>query len=780
VPQEDILLIEIAPRGTLCTLTLQTTDENEQTTKVVPLGRSYHNFGWESVAGPYSDVNYECDTIECRCRAPAKEVNDAFVLTTFSDTPNTVHSRSILDRVARFYEQSTFGITKPELETYNDVSDETSLDYRLVTWAKNQMQSTPATSLRALYRQQSSTRARTIKNIGVPYHVCDINTRWHSYAFTQVEGQADYGILEVSLTSDSNYYLFSINGVPRTEVNSVSITGYGDLTVPGNYPICSASWMEEFVGGQFQLFVDGQCRFLEAGNPAIQFLSSNPSKPQYVIDMTQSSNDLVNDFQSVPGTFTNEDFLLIQSLTHGNCSFIPLAGHPVYLDFRNGTYLSFDPRLDLLDNTVTDPLLDGGGGNHALGARCSNVPRTFWNEASCQLSLRNTTSTCSNEVAFTDVQILLSQDNLYTLFDLTSRYICAIAGLRVESSPCVLNSRSRWERVNESPSCPDGGPTEFLDTDSTGVTLTALLEDPNHRNFWLREITYSDTDQECKVSSTTPSNLTDITLIADGACWKLVHEDHYSVYDMTPWVSSHPGGAAKITQFAVPGGMILTYAHPTIMSRWETNKELFPLIGVFNWALPFRDLPSNLQLPSVIDHFVTSEEDPDNLETIMVCGSPNEVGNDPVLGETGLAMSINDDMEALTAGLRESQRGVIWTQVALTAPDQLRQRVAWALSQLFATSPPDVNEGEQSEGFLNYYDIFVRNAFGNYFDILKEVSYSPHMAEMLTYLKIQSTAYVFEKCNIVAFADENYAREGNMDYSLYDFTCIDVFEINHH
>ena len=54
------------------------------------------------------------------------------------------------------------------------------------------------------------------------------------------------------------------------------------------------------------------------------------------------------------------------------------------------------------------------------------------------------------------------------------------------------------------------------------------------------------------------------------------------------------------------------------------------------------------------------------------------------------------------------------------------------------------------------------------------------MAEMLTYLKSQSTAYVLEKSNIVAFADENYAREGNMDYSLYDFTCIGVFEINHH
>jgi uncharacterized protein (DUF1800 family) len=46
--------------------------------------------------------------------------------------------------------------------------------------------------------------------------------------------------------------------------------------------------------------------------------------------------------------------------------------------------------------------------------------------------------------------------------------------------------------------------------------------------------------------------------------------------------------------------------------------------------------------------------------------------------------------------------------------------------------------------YLNYYDIFVRNAFGNYFDILKEVSYSPLMAEMLSYLDSKSTIWVLE------------------------------------
>ena len=54
----------------------------------------------------------------------------------------------------------------------------------------------------------------------------------------------------------------------------------------------------------------------------------------------------------------------------------------------------------------------------------------------------------------------------------------------------------------------------------------------------------------------------------------------------------------------------------------------------------------------------------------------------------------------------------------------------------------------QSEWFLNYYDIFVRNAFGNYRDVLKEVSYNPLMAENLSYLGSKSSAYMLERYRV--------------------------------
>ena len=87
----------------------------------------------------------------------------------------------------------------------------------------------------------------------------------------------------------------------------------------------------------------------------------------------------------------------------------------------------------------------------------------------------------------------------------------------------------------------------------------------------------------------------------------------------------------------------------------------------------------------------------------------------------------------------------------LDAPDQLRQRVAWALSQIIVVGQPD--DERQTEVYLNFYDIFVRHAFGNYKDVLKEAAASPVMGEYLTFLK--SKSFAFDG----SLPDENFARE---------------------
>ena len=110
----------------------------------------------------------------------------------------------------------------------------------------------------------------------------------------------------------------------------------------------------------------------------------------------------------------------------------------------------------------------------------------------------------------------------------------------------------------------------------------------------------------------------------------------------------------------------------------------------------------------------------------LVCGSNHEVANDP---EGDPIFQLARATEVKNDGETEAQKRNVWTMISLSdsTKDQLRQRVAWALSQILVITQNQINRVEFSELYLAYYDIFTRNAFGNYFDILKEVSYSPMM-----------------------------------------------------
>ena len=99
-------------------------------------------------------------------------------------------------------------------------------------------------------------------------------------------------------------------------------------------------------------------------------------------------------------------------------------------------------------------------------------------------------------------------------------------------------------------------------------------------------------------------------------------------------------------------------------------------------------------------------------------------------------------------------RQLVWYKAAIDAPDQLRQRVAWALSQYFVVSRIGNNQPQAVERWLNYYDIFTRHAFGNFRDILDEVTWSPHMGYYLSHIENKKA-----DPGLGTFPDENYARE---------------------
>jgi len=101
-----------------------------------------------------------------------------------------------------------------------------------------------------------------------------------------------------------------------------------------------------------------------------------------------------------------------------------------------------------------------------------------------------------------------------------------------------------------------------------------------------------------------------------------------------------------------------------------------------------------------------------------------------------------------------------WFTHALTAPDQLRQRVAFALSEIFVVSD-DSAFGDDIYGFANYNDLLVNNAFANYRDLLENVTLSPIMGMYLSMLGNQKPN---DENNIRP--DENYAREVMQLFSI--------------
>ncbi len=95
----------------------------------------------------------------------------------------------------------------------------------------------------------------------------------------------------------------------------------------------------------------------------------------------------------------------------------------------------------------------------------------------------------------------------------------------------------------------------------------------------------------------------------------------------------------------------------------------------------------------------------------------------------------------------------VWWRHAIQADDQLRQRVAFALSQILVVST-DGGLGQQQFGLANYYDILLRHSYGNYRDLLEAVTLNPVMGE---YLSMKGNQKPDPEQNIQP--DENYARE---------------------
>jgi len=112
-------------------------------------------------------------------------------------------------------------------------------------------------------------------------------------------------------------------------------------------------------------------------------------------------------------------------------------------------------------------------------------------------------------------------------------------------------------------------------------------------------------------------------------------------------------------------------------------------------------------------------------------------------------------------------RRFAWWHRTVTAQDLLRQRVAFALSEIMVVSDNVDDLIINPYALSDYYDTLLTHAFGNFRDLLRDVSLHPAMGIYLSHVNNRRSD---PASNI--FPDENYARE------VMQLFSIGLFELN--
>lgn len=715
VPAGNLVEFSVVGFGQLCTLVRI----NAQG-KTSPIGRSYDGHEWEGMAaGLVPTTLFACQGNLCRAQVPMV-IGERYALVSYA------HSLDRSKQVARFLGQTTFGATTADI--FSLASPSGGLQELFKQWFNYQI-SLPASSHREWYRLRSSPRYMASTRSVPERSACEDSSRWRRFAFIR----EDLGRL-VQVVG-TNPKVLRIDGFPITEVPGTSNWPSGQTL-----KVCS---VVESVGGEIKA---GNGCSLTLQNPAISFASSPPG----LVSNTASLQPLVPD---VPG-------YRILSTAPFSCN-APLSSQPAFARASSGELYVHEPRAFLEDNSMGPASQSRrAAAKSALGA-CPSAPMSFLNLDSCQVTKSSACVRTEYSHSFFD----LNTAAVRSMYETTGRYVY-VADVPAYESPCA-HRRSRWIR-EASGACP-GGSSNAAIPRGTANTLVRLLRESKDTHPYLRDV-FLELEDICQSAESTIGAKLEVAMSSGATeCWRHIHRDANSVYDFTHWATAgHPGNAeaaskAKVNPIqtrAKNGQTVLTFSHPDT-SRWDDNRNGFDLLGRLDGQMDFAKLPAILQTAATAARFGAVQVE--KTEYSMFCGSPGEVSNDPKrnsLFKFALERpdSSDQELDQPSRDVPEDSKSTTWTNIVLKSRDQLRQRMAWALSQILVVAGDDPITGVMNEPYTAYYDIFVRHAFGNFRDILKEVSFSPVMGDYLTFTGSFSRQFALDN-NDDIFPDENYARE---------------------
>ena len=279
---------------------------------------------------------------------------------------------------------------------------------------------------------------------------------------------------------------------------------------------------------------------------------------------------------------------------------------------------------------------------------------------------------------------------------------------------------------------PDGSSAivnvSFSDLSSPEQAPHLTLGIPGPGNNFVLNLTYPGQviNQTWTISATGTFSASDIlNALKSGNIYVEIGSQNYPTGELTG-VFQQSSGSQTFTAPANPPAVDLTNVTPNAVSRFLTQATFgttqsditaVQSQGYANW------ISSQMALPAT-SHLAATRAD--------------------------AAMFPNTGLYPIT----QNNRQAAWWKIATTSPDQLRQRVAFALSEIFVVSDVASALVQQPEALANYYDTLAKDAFGNFRQLLQDVTLSPVMGNYLNMLR--NAAAVPSKGTS---ADENYARE---------------------
>lgn len=178
------------------------------------------------------------------------------------------------------------------------------------------------------------------------------------------------------------------------------------------------------------------------------------------------------------------------------------------------------------------------------------------------------------------------------------------------------------------------------------------------------------------------------------------------------------------------------------------------------------DKPTSVQAARILSQatYGTTATEIDRLVSLGYSAWLEDQFNKPQTLHRAYMDRISSTLPAGTAVSQNNFFETYWQQAA-GGDDQVRQRMAFALSQIYVVSLVDGTVSNYPRGVASYYDMLSTHAFGNFRNLLQEVTLHPMMGLYLTSLRN-------EKESGSRIPDQNYARE------VMQLLTIGLYELN--